>query len=263
MNIHTVFIAGAGLMGQGIARVSLDAGKKVILFDHNESNLRKAFENLASPDLTTTSDVHDVLYADLIIEAVSENPEIKAKLLRQLCKYAHIDAVIATNTSSLSIDALAEHMIARGRFVGLHFFNPVPRMALVEVIVGSKTSSDSVETALGFVKDIGKTAVIAKDSPGFIVNRVLFSSLMTALNILEEGVATIEDIDSAMKLGAGHPMGPFKLLDFIGLDTSLSIFRSLEKAYPTSFRVPSTLEKLVADGNLGRKSGKGFYDYTK
>lgn len=282
MTTENVLVAGAGQMGTGIAQVILAAGLKVTLFDIAASQLDKAKERLAMglakfekkgklaegltaesamAGLATTTDFSGGSF-DMAIEVAPEREDLKKDLLARLAKVVKPDGVIATNTSSLSITRLS---VATGRmesFVGMHFFNPVPVMGLVEIIPGLATSEATKAAAIEFAKKVGKTPTVCRDLPGFVVNRLLVPMLNEACCALSDGSATPEEIDNAMKLGAGHPMGPLALADMIGLDTCLAIMEVLQAGYGEDKYRPSPLLRQYVDaGWLGRKTGRGFYKY--
>jgi 3-hydroxybutyryl-CoA dehydrogenase len=279
----SVGVVVAGLMGSGIAQAAATAGFETILRDVDEAALRKAKAGIerstakfvekgqltaaareaALARITTTPDLGAMASADLVIEAVPEDAELKLRLFRELDARCGPATTFASNTSSLSITTLAAGSGRPDRFVGLHFFNPVPLMPLVEVIRGSDTSAPTYEAALGFVRRLGKETVEARDVPGFVVNLLLVPFLLDAVRALERGVASIADIDRGMVLGCGHPMGPLTLLDFVGLDTVVRIGEIMFAGYgEPRYAAPAMLKRMVAAGSLGRKSGRGFYDYS-
>jgi 3-hydroxybutyryl-CoA dehydrogenase len=280
--ISNVGVVGAGQMGCGIAQVSAAAGYKVTIYDLSkeriEAGLATINGNLArqvtngkiSDDqrkealalISGSSDVNDLAAADLVIEAATEDESVKRKIFATLCPVLKPEALIATNTSSLSITRLASATDRPERFMGIHFMNPVPVMKLVELVRGIATDETTFTTAKTFVSSLDKTITVAEDFPAFIVNRILLPMINEAIYTLYEGVGSVEAIDTAMKLGANHPMGPLQLADFIGLDTCLSIMQVLHDGLADSkYRPCPLLVKYVEAGWLGRKSGRGFYDY--
>ncbi|OAP41767.1 3-hydroxybutyryl-CoA dehydrogenase [Sinorhizobium americanum] len=280
--IKTIGIIGAGQMGCGIAHVSAAAGYKVQIYDiaadRIEAGLATINGNLArqvssgkmSDDdrkkalslMKGSTDINDLSQADLVIEAVTEDETVKRKIYGQVCPVMKPDALLATNTSSLSITRLASATDRPERFMGIHFMNPVPVMKLVELVRGIATDEETFRTAKEFVAHLDKTVTVAEDFPAFIVNRILLPMINEAIYTLYEGVGTVDAIDTAMKLGANHPMGPLQLADFIGLDTCLSIMQVLHDGLADSkYRPCPLLVKYVEAGWLGRKSGRGFYDY--
>ena len=283
MAIQNVTIIGAGFMGSGIAQVSAQAGLSVRLFDSTEefaqkglATITKNLERAVSKEKITAAQKDEVLAritigtdlkeasdADIAIEAVFEDVTLKQGIFAQLDAICSEKAIFASNTSSIPISLLAGAMKLPGRFLGLHFFSPVQVMQLVEIIRGLKTSPDVLEASRAFVATIGKEGVLVKDVPGFLVNRLNYALRCEAYNLLKEGVASIEDIDTATKLGLRHPMGPFELADFVGLDINLNGVGTLYNGYGDSKWKPYiVLEQLVRNGDLGRKTGKGWYDYT-
>jgi 3-hydroxybutyryl-CoA dehydrogenase len=282
-DIRTVGVLGAGLMGSGIAQVAAAAGHETVVRDVSEVALRRARAavekslgrfvekgQLAAAErdatlarLAFTTELADAARADLVIEAVTEDPALKAGLYRELHAAAPEPTIIATNTSSLSVVSLAAASGRPDRFVGLHFFNPVPLMALVEVVRAVTTSDVTFERALAFARRLGKEPVAARDGSGFIVNRLLVPYLLDAVRALEQGTGSVADIDKAMMLGCGHPMGPFTLLDFVGLDTVVKIGEIMfDEFREPRFAPPPLLRRMVAAGWTGRKGGRGFYDYS-
>jgi 3-hydroxybutyryl-CoA dehydrogenase len=280
-----VAVLGAGTMGHGIAQVAAMAGYRVALFDVTpgaaERGLERVEGNLAKGvalgkvepthrddtlgRLRAANALDDALAgADLIIEAAPEQVELKQKLLRQVEPLVGPDTLLATNTSSLSIATLAAALERPGRFLGLHFFNPVHLMALVEVVWGPDTKPDVLDRAVAFVRALAKEPVVVKDSPGFASSRLGVILGLEAMRMVEEGVASPADIDRAMELGYRHPMGPLRLTDVIGLDVRLDIARYLHEALGSeAFRPPAILERLVAEGRTGQKAGRGFYDWSE
>ena len=269
-------------MGNGIAHVFALAGYDVILNDIDQSQLDKGLgiieQNMsrqvargkikdedvsnALARITTSMNLEDLALVDLAIEAATENEAVKVEIFSKLCPLLAPSTLIATNTSSISITRLATGTDRPEKFIGLHFMNPVPLMKLVEVIRGIATSPETFEEGLGIVKNLGKTVAVSEDFPAFIVNRILLPMINEAIYTLYEGVGTVEAIDAAMRLGANHPMGPLQLADFIGLDTCLSIMQVLNEGLAdTKYRPCPLLVKYVEAGWLGRKAGRGFYDY--
>jgi len=282
--MKTVGVVGCGLMGSGIAQVSAQAGFTTWVrevdkpaLDKGLGRIRKFLEDgVAKGKLTAdvkdetlgrikgTTELQDLATCDLVIEAVSESLDAKRQVFSTLDRIVPASTVLASNTSSLSITEIAATASRPERVLGLHFFNPVPLMKLVEVIRALPTSDAAFEQARGFVEKLGKTAVVARDTPGFVVNRLLVPYLLDAARIYESGVASKEDIDNGMKLGCGYPMGPLTLLDFVGLDTTLSIANIMFEEFKLpQYAAPPLLKRMVLAGYLGRKSGRGFYDYSK
>jgi 3-hydroxybutyryl-CoA dehydrogenase len=283
-DIRSVAVLGGGLMGSGIAQVAAQAGLPTVVREVSESlaqrarasverSLARAVErgkldaggrDAALARLRVTTDFASVAEADLVIEAVVEDLAVKNALWRELDALCPPATLFASNTSSLTIAAMAAATTRADRFVGLHFFNPVPAMRLVEVVRTVTTSDESVARATAFVRAIGKEPVAAKDNSGFVVNLLLVPYLLDAITQRERGVASTEDIDRAMTLGTGHPMGPLQLCDFIGLDTMLRVAQVMYDEYrERRYAPPPLLKRMVLAGMYGRKSGRGFYDYAQ
>ena len=283
MPITRVGVLGCGLMGSGIAQVSATAGYDTIVRDVAEPLLERGRAGIlrslaklvekgkvdagardgALERLRFTTDLTAFRDCDLVIEAVTEDPAVKNELWRELDRLCPPAAIFASNTSSLSIAAMAAATGRPDRFVGLHFFNPVPLMPLVEVVRTVTTSSDVFDTALAFAKRLGKEPIVARDRSGFIVNLLLVPYLLDAMRALEHGVGTIADIDRGMQLGCGHPMGPLALADFVGLDTTVRIAEIMFEEYREArYAPPPLLRRMVTAGLHGRKAGRGFYDYA-
>lgn len=279
--INTICICGAGTMGSGIAQLSAHSGFYTILFDVNKTVLQKAKEHIKKnleylaekqkisaeeketifKRIQFVNDTNDCL-ADVIIEAIIENIDAKVALFNQLAEVNHAEVIFATNTSSLSVSEIQKNILHPQRVVGMHFFNPAYLMKLVEVVKGEQTNEDVAKIIYDLCKQMGKSPVMCKDAPGFIVNRIARHYYLEAMKLVEQGVATFENIDAIME-ASGFKMGPFKLMDLIGMDINLSVTQCLYDAFNNAERFkPSSLQiNKVKNGELGKKSGKGFYQY--
>ena len=283
MAIDTIGIIGSGLMGTGIAQVCAASGLKVIIRDIDQAALTRSTQSIADSltrlvarqklteevktsalaAITTTTDAAKLAAADFVIEAATENLGLKQKILAEIEGIAKPSAIIATNTSSVSITKLAASLKTPGRFVGMHFFNPVPVMSLVEIIRAIQTDDATFAATDALARKLGKTPISVKNAPGFVVNRILCPMINEAIFVLQEGLATPEEIDAGMKLGANHPIGPLALADLVGLDTLLAVLNVFYADFrDPKYRAARLLIEMVDAGYLGRKSGRGFYTYS-
>lgn len=285
MEKKIIGVAGSGNMGSGIAQLAASKGFKVILWDMNDALLDKAMDRIdksmgksvekgrmtqeeregALARIETTAVLAELKKSDLVIEAVIEDLDIKKKIFAELDQILNPDSIIATNTSGISITSIAAATNRPDKVAGMHFFNPAPVMKLVEVIRGYKTSDETIATLMNLAREMGKEPIeVKKDSPGFIVNRIMTVQFIEAIRLVEEGVATIEDIDKAVTLGLNYPMGPFTLQDFGGNDLGLRVMDYFYEEFKDArYAAPQTLRRLVRAGRLGRKTGAGWYDYDQ
>jgi len=277
-----ICVIGSGTMGNGIVQTFATKGHKVVIKGHRQESLDKAIASLdkglsklvekgkitsedkdiTMSNISTTLSYEDIKDADLVIEAIVEDIKVKETVFKELDEICEDKTILATNTSSLSITEIASFTKRPEKVIGMHFFNPVPVMKLTEIITGQKTSVETFDTVFKIASDIGKVPVRVEESPGFVVNRILVPMINEAVGILSENVASKEDIDESMKLGANHPIGPLALADLIGLDVCLAIVEVLYNEFSDSkYRPHPLLKKMVRANNLGRKTGKGFYEY--
>jgi len=284
LDIKRVGVVGCGLMGSGIAEVCALGGYQVVVSEVDDDLLRRGVSRLeasmqrgvqrgklmeadvaaARSRIRGTTNLSDLASSDLIIEAVIENMDLKKEVYWALDEVCPPATIFASNTSSLSITEMASVTKRRERFLGMHFFNPVPVMKLVELVRGLQTSEETMNTGRRFATSLGKTVVVCKDSPGFIVNLLLIPYLLDAVRALELGVATKEDIDTAIVLGLAHPMGPLALLDYVGIDTTYFIAEAMFQEFKdTRYAAPPLMKQMVLAGLHGRKSGRGFFDYSE
>ncbi|MGH2348148.1 MAG: 3-hydroxyacyl-CoA dehydrogenase family protein [bacterium] len=284
MPIKRVGVVGCGLMGAGIAEVTSRAGYDVVVREISDDLVSKGLARIeasmeravqrgkvaaaeaeaARGRIRGTTHLEDLAGADLVIEAVIENMDLKKQVYRELDRITPASTIFASNTSSLSITEMASVTSRRDRFLGMHFFNPVPVMKLVELIRGLQTSAETMAAGRSFAESVGKTVVVCKDSPGFIVNLLLVPYMLDAVRALEMGVASKEDIDTAVVLGLAHPMGPLTLLDYVGIDTTYYIAEAMFQEFKDSrYAAPPLMKQMVLAGLHGRKTGSGFYEYAR
>ena len=284
MAVHAIAVIGAGAMGSGIAQVAAVAGLGVTLIEVSDAAVEKGLDRVrgklqklvakgkmtqrdteaALGSIRGTTALEDVAPADVVIEAVTENYDVKADLLKRVDALVRAETIIASNSSSISITKLAAAISHPDRFIGMHFFNPVPVMALVEIVRGLQTSDATHDAIEALVLQLGKSPITVKSGPGFLVNRILLPMINEAFFVLAEGDASATEIDEGMKLGCGHPMGPLTLCDFIGLDVLQAVCTSMFDEFKRpEYAPPPLMSRMIAAGRLGRKSGRGFYDYTQ
>lgn len=280
MDLKKIGVVGAGIMGSGIAQSFAERQIPVILIDRDESALKSARQSITSsmmkrfekghlesaPEmqcLITSNDMSDLKPCDFVIEVVPENFDLKVQILKTIEDIVGDNCIIATNTSSLSVSKLQSHLRHPAKFLGVHYMNPPVKIPLIEIISGDQTDLNIAQRIHAFLKQLGQSPIYAKDTPGFVINRLLIPMLNTAIDMFANGVATAEDMDIAMTCGANFPMGPLALSDLIGLDTVLSIMQILEHDNPHTCKPSPYLLEMVKLGYLGRKTGRGFFEYTK
>ncbi|ENQ3079115.1 3-hydroxyacyl-CoA dehydrogenase family protein [Bacillus cereus] len=282
--IRNIAVIGAGIMGSGIVQALAMGGKCVKMYDVSEESIQKAYkgittslERFVKAGRMSEEDKEQVLAnivstitleesckdVELIIEAAPENLQLKKEIFKQLDCYSSPSTILATNTSELSVTAIASATNRSEKVLGMHWFNPAPVMKLIEIVRGVDTAEHTIQIVKELAEEIGKETVVVKDMQGFVTSRAIAVHLLECMRMYEEGVGSKEEIDKAIKLGLNYPMGPFELADYVGLDTMLFASQGLSEAFGDRFRAPQTLVKLVEAGHLGRKTGKGFYDYEK
>lgn len=283
MSIQKMMVVGAGTMGSGIAQVGLEAGLTVVICDtfapqleRAKAELEKGFNKLVSKGRMTqeekescvarasyTTQMKDGADADIVIEAVIENLDTKKDVLKELSQICREEAILASNTSTISISSISAAVKNPGRFLGMHFFNPVPAMKLLEIVNGLQTAPETIEAVKAFGEKLGKVCIVSKDSGGFIANHIGSPMLNAAANVYDAGIGSREDIDAAMKFGYSHPMGPLEIIDMVGVDVQVAVMEVLYEEYGDPYYKPAPiLKRMMAAGHLGKKTGKGFYDYN-
>ncbi|MEH6850216.1 3-hydroxyacyl-CoA dehydrogenase family protein [Bacillus pseudomycoides] len=282
--IRNIAVIGAGIMGSGIVQALAIGGKSVKMYDVSEESIQKAYKGITTSlerfvkagrmseeekeqvlvNIVSTITIEEVCKdVELIIEAAPENLQLKKEIFKQLDSYASSSTILATNTSELSVTAIASATNRPEKVLGMHWFNPAPVMKLIEIVRGVDTAEHTIQAVKELAEEIGKETVVVKDMQGFVTSRAIAVHLLECMRMYEEGVGSKEEIDKAIKLGLNYPMGPFELADYVGLDTMLFASQGLSEAFGDRFRAPQTLVKLVEAGHLGRKTGKGFYNYEK
>lgn len=284
MMIRNIAVIGAGIMGSGIVQALAIGGKSVKMYDVSEESIQKAYKGITTSlerfvkagrmseeekeqvlaNIVSTITLEEACKdVELIIEAAPENLQLKKEIFKQLDSYASQSTILATNTSELSVTAIASATNRSEKVLGMHWFNPAPVMKLIEIVRGVDTAEHTIQAVKELAEEIGKETVVVKDMQGFVTSRAIAVHLLECMRMYEEGIGSKEEIDKAIKLGLNYPMGPFELADYVGLDTMLFASQGLSEAFGDRFRAPQTLVKLVEAGHLGRKTGKGFYNYEK